>query len=90
VSGCVVSVVRLGWCGSGFNESFSLLYRPDIASADLGQGWPGEFYCPCHGSKFDLAGRVFKNVPAPLNLLIPRYRYLSDTRMKIGEDTPAK
>ena len=48
--------------------------------------WPGGFFCPCHGSKFDLAGRVFKDVPAPTNLTVPPYRYLSDTRILIGAD----
>ncbi|MDR1890301.1 MAG: ubiquinol-cytochrome c reductase iron-sulfur subunit [Zoogloeaceae bacterium] len=49
--------------------------------------WKGGFLCPCHGSTFDLAGRVFKNKPAPTNLDIPPHRYLSDTRILIGEDT---
>lgn len=62
-------------------------YRPDAASADLGLDWPGGFYCPCHGSRFDLAGRVAKNVPAPLNLEIPPHEYLSDTRLLIGKDS---
>lgn len=62
------------------------VYRPDVSAADLGSEWPGGFYCPCHGSKFDLAGRVFKNVPAPLNLEVPRHAYLSETRLLIGED----
>ncbi len=48
--------------------------------------WPGGFYCPCHGSKFDLAGRVFKNVPAPTNLVIPPYSYVSNTHLVIGVD----
>ena len=61
-------------------------YRPNVGAADLGADWPGGFFCPCHGSRFDLAGRVYKNVPAPLNLVIPRYTYLSDTRLVIGED----
>jgi ubiquinol-cytochrome c reductase iron-sulfur subunit len=47
---------------------------------------PGGFYCPCHGSKFDLAGRVFKNVPAPSNLEVPPHRYASDTLLVIGAD----
>jgi ubiquinol-cytochrome c reductase iron-sulfur subunit len=59
-------------------------YRPDVGS--LAVDWPGGFYCPCHGSMFDLAGRVFKGVPAPTNLEIPPYQYLSDTVIKIGED----
>ncbi|HJV07609.1 MAG TPA: ubiquinol-cytochrome c reductase iron-sulfur subunit [Chromobacteriaceae bacterium] len=61
-------------------------HRPDIAPADLGPEWLGGFYCPCHGSKFDLAARVFKGVPAPKNLEIPPHKYLSDTRLLIGED----
>lgn len=61
-------------------------YRKDVAPADLGPDWPGGFYCPCHGSKFDFAGRVFKHVPAPVNLEIPRHKYLSDTALLIGAD----
>jgi ubiquinol-cytochrome c reductase iron-sulfur subunit len=61
-------------------------YRPDIAPADLGKDWKGGFFCPCHGSRFDLAGRVFKGVPAPLNLVVPPYRYLSDTEIEVGND----
>jgi len=49
-------------------------------------GWQGGFFCPCHGSKFDMSGRVFKDVPAPTNLPVPPYRYLSDTRILIGAD----
>jgi len=49
--------------------------------------WPGGFFCPCHGSKFDLSGRVFKDVPAPTNLSVPPYRFLSDNRLLIGSDT---
>ncbi len=60
--------------------------RPEVAAPDLGPEWRGGFYCPCHGSKFDLAGRVYKNVPAPTNLVIPRYGYLSDSRLIIGTD----
>ena len=52
----------------------------------LPEGWPGGYLCPCHGSTFDLAGRVFKNKPAPQNLDIPRYMYLSDTKLVIGKD----
>jgi len=62
------------------------VYRPEPGAADLSPEWPGGFYCPCHGSKFDLAGRVFKNVPAPLNLEVPPYTYLSETRLLIGEE----
>ncbi|MGE5468311.1 MAG: ubiquinol-cytochrome c reductase iron-sulfur subunit [Ignavibacteria bacterium] len=59
---------------------------PREASGSLGP-WPGGFLCPCHGSKFDLAGRVFRNVPAPTNLEIPPYRYLTPTRLRIGEES---
>ena len=61
-------------------------YRPELAPEDLGPKWRGGFLCPCHGSRFDLAGRVYKNVPAPKNLVIPPYKYLSDTRVIIGVD----
>ncbi|MEO2217973.1 ubiquinol-cytochrome c reductase iron-sulfur subunit [Chromobacterium vaccinii] len=61
-------------------------FRPDLAPADLGPEWLGGFYCPCHGSKFDLAARVFKGVPAPKNLEIPPHKYLSDSRLLIGDD----
>jgi len=59
-------------------------FVPDPAAVQ--PDWPGGFYCPCHGSKFDLAGRVFKAVPAPTNLIIPPYRYVSESRVRIGED----
>ena len=61
-------------------------YRPDIGPADLGADWQGGFFCPCHGSKFDLAGRVYKGVPAPTNLVIPPHKYLNDTTVLIGAD----
>lgn len=60
-------------------------YRPDIAPPDLGPNWEGGFFCPCHGSRYDLAGRVFDESPAPLNLPVPPYYYLTDTKLKIGE-----
>ena len=65
-------------------------YRPEVAPADLGPEWLGGFFCPCHQSKFDLAGRVFKGVPAPTNLVIPPYRYQSDTQVVVGEDPKKK
>ncbi len=64
-------------------------YRPEIAPADLGENWFGGFFCPCHGSRFDMAGRVFQGVPAPTNLLVPPHMYLSDTRILIGKDEGA-
>ena len=62
-------------------------YRPEIAPPDLGDKWKGGFFCPCHGSWFDLAGRVYRGVPAPTNLEIPPYRYVNDTQLIIGEST---
>jgi len=62
-------------------------YRPDVGAADLGgDEWKGGFFCPCHGSRFDLAGRVYKGVPAPLNLDVPPHRYLSEDEILVGED----
>ncbi len=56
------------------------------AQAEMGANWGGGFYCPCHGSKFDFAGRVYKGVPAPTNLEVPPYTYLSDSKILIGDD----
>lgn len=61
-------------------------YRPEVAPADLGVNWAGGWFCPCHGSRFDLAARVFKGVPAPTNLIIPPHKYLTDTKLLIGDD----
>lgn len=61
-------------------------YMPTVG--ELGPHWPGGFYCPCHGSTFDLAGRVFKGVPAPINLEVPPYYYLKPDVVIIGEDSP--
>lgn len=61
--------------------------RFDVAPADLGPSWVGGFYCPCHGSKFDLSGRVFEAVPAPLNMLVPPHRYIDDSVILIGSDS---
>jgi ubiquinol-cytochrome c reductase iron-sulfur subunit len=57
------------------------------ANPSLPADWPGGFFCPCHGSTFDGAGRVYKNKPAPTNLEVPPYRFASDTRVVVGEDT---
>ena len=59
-------------------------YMPEPGSVE--RNWPGGFYCPCHGSKFDLAGRVFKGSPAPTNLVIPPYSYLTESRVEVGVD----
>jgi ubiquinol-cytochrome c reductase iron-sulfur subunit len=66
------------------NDSFQ------VAGADLGANWPGGFYCPCHGSKYDLSGRVFKSMPAPKNLTVPPYAIGANTRIVIGVDDAAK
>ncbi len=60
-------------------------FRPVPGAEDLGSDWQGGFYCPCHGSKFDLSGRVFANVPAPTNMQVPPYRYIDDQHIMIGE-----
>ena len=60
--------------------------RPADAKAEMGADWTGGFYCPCHGSKFDYAGRVFRGAPAPTNLPVPPYTFLSDNTLLIGED----
>jgi ubiquinol-cytochrome c reductase iron-sulfur subunit len=62
-------------------------FRPEIAPADLGEKWKGGFFCPCHGSWFDLAGRVYRGVPAPTNLEIPPYRYVTENQLIIGESS---
>ena len=59
------------------------------AQPSLPEDWPGGFLCPCHGSTFDLAGRVFKNKPAPDNLRVPPHMYLTATKLRIGEDQKA-
>ena len=64
-------------------------FRPEPGAPDIGATWPGGFYCPCHGSKFDLAGRVFKNVPAPTNLTVPPYHFATDSTLLVGVDPGA-
>jgi ubiquinol-cytochrome c reductase iron-sulfur subunit len=75
--------VALGVCT---HLGCSPTFRPDLAPADLGPEWLGGFYCPCHGSKFDLAGRVYSGVPAPKNLVIPPHKYITEARLLIGDD----
>ena len=62
-------------------------YRPELGPPDLGADWPGGWFCPCHGSRYDLSARVFKNVPAPMNMLVPPHYYMSDSRILVGEST---
>jgi ubiquinol-cytochrome c reductase, iron-sulfur subunit len=62
-------------------------YFPAGEQQELGADWKGGFWCPCHGSRFDMAGRVFKGVPAPANLVVPPYRFVTDTILVIGDDS---
>ena len=77
-------LVVVGICTHlGCSPVDKLAAQPEPFAAD----WSGGFYCPCHGSLFDLAGRVYKNKPAPDNLAVPPYRFVGETRLVIGEDT---
>ncbi len=76
-------VVLLGVCT---HLGCAPTYRPEVGPPDLGDDWFGGFFCPCHGSKFDFSGRVYAGVPAPVNLEIPPYKYLTETQIVIGED----
>jgi len=62
-------------------------FRPEPGAHDVGSDWQGGFFCPCHGSRFDLAGRVFKHVPAPTNLVIPPHRFIDEHTLEIGVHT---
>lgn len=80
-------VVLLGLCT---HLGCAPLYRPEVGAADLGgDEWQGGFFCPCHGSRFDMAGRVYRGVPAPTNLEVPPHRYESDQLLVVGEDQEA-
>ncbi len=72
--------------GSCTHLGCSPTFKPEHPAPEIAANWQGGFYCPCHGSKFDLSGRVYKNVPAPLNLQVPPYRFASDTSIVVGED----
>jgi ubiquinol-cytochrome c reductase iron-sulfur subunit len=72
--------------GSCTHLGCSPLFRPEHPAPDIDKNWKGGFFCPCHGSRFDLAGRVYKNVPAPTNLKVPPYRFEGDNTVVIGED----
>jgi ubiquinol-cytochrome c reductase iron-sulfur subunit len=62
-------------------------FKPAGDNAEMGQAWTGGFYCPCHGSKFDLAGRVLRGSPAPTNLVVPPYDFMGDGKIIVGSDT---
>jgi ubiquinol-cytochrome c reductase iron-sulfur subunit len=64
-------------------------FRPEVGAADLGADWQGGFFCPCHGSKFDLSGRVYSGVPASANLVVPPYSFEDDKILVIGVDAEA-
>ncbi|MFP4130724.1 ubiquinol-cytochrome c reductase iron-sulfur subunit [Thiohalospira sp.] len=76
------------WVGIGIctHLGCSPTFRPEFGPDDLGDDWKGGFFCPCHGSRFDLAGRVFNGVPAPTNLEIPPHRYTAENKILVGED----
>jgi len=62
-------------------------FRKEVGAPDLGADWPGGWLCPCHGSKYDLAARVFKDVPAPLNMDIPPYKFVNANLILVGDDS---
>ncbi|WP_068754441.1 ubiquinol-cytochrome c reductase iron-sulfur subunit, partial [Oleiphilus sp. HI0125] len=64
-------------------------FVPEVEPQEFDENWMGGFFCPCHGSRFDLAGRVFKGVPAPTNLVVPPYKYLDDATIMVGVDEEA-
>ena len=76
-------LVLVGLCT---HLSCSPKFRPEVKPQDFDANWIGGFYCPCHGSKFDMAGRVYSGVPAPSNLEVPPHYYESDSVIVIGED----
>jgi len=78
-------LIVLGLC-THLGCSPTFVEAEDGASHNL-SGWKGGFFCPCHGSRFDLAGRVFKGVPAPRNLVVPPHMYLNNTKILIGDDS---
>ncbi len=75
--------------GSCTHLGCSPMARFEPGTPDLGADWPGGFFCACHGSKFDLAGRVWRGVPAPLNLVVPPHQYINESTILVGVDTEA-
>ena len=76
-------LVLLGICT---HLGCSPLYKPNSKTAELGLDWKGGFFCPCHGSKFDLSGRVHRGMPAPYNLEVPPYYFASESKIIVGKD----
>ena len=76
-------LVLLGVCT---HLGCSPLYKPNSKTAELGLDWKGGFFCPCHGSKFDLSGRVHRGMPAPYNLEVPPYYFVSESKIIVGKD----
>lgn len=76
-------LVMIGQCT---HLGCSPLYKPELGSEQMGADWKGGFFCPCHGSKFDLSGRVYKSVPAPTNMPVPPYSFRGDNVVVIGVD----
>ena len=81
--GSLAMLVLVGICT---HLGCSPVQKSSEAKGEMGADWAGGFLCPCHGSKFDLAGRVYKGAPAPVNLEVPPHTYLSDGAILIGED----
>jgi len=79
-------LIVLGLC-THLGCSPTYVSRENGGSHNLDSSWKGGFFCPCHGSRFDLAGRVYKGVPAPTNLVVPPHMYLSETKVLIGDDS---
>ncbi len=68
----------------------SPLFKPELQPQAFDENWKGGFFCPCHGSRFDMAGRVFQGVPAPYNLKVPPYKFVDDKHLVIGVDPDTK
>jgi ubiquinol-cytochrome c reductase iron-sulfur subunit len=79
-------LIVLGLC-THLGCSPTFVPRGEGASHNLGSDWRGGFFCPCHGSRFDMAGRVYSGVPAPTNLVVPQHTFLSETKILIGDDS---
>ena len=81
---------RKSWCWSGVCTHLGCIpkFWPQPSPTEPAANWPGGYFCPCHGSKYDLAGRVFLGVPAPYNLPVPPYHFPDDKTLRVGENPP--